>query len=193
MATSNGDGEAGKRIIIKRPVWQPDPQIYEAWARAYVHANYWRVRRVFEYDDAIQECRLIYVKCWRQYEGRVDNAAWFMALYMRAVTNDFNTFARRNQRLALHDAATVEQVDYSNGPLLAVLASASEELREVLRVIAVAPSELLMLMLDGLTRHRPGRRSGHEEAAVSRALCRLARIRNVRDDLLTELRSLLRD
>jgi hypothetical protein len=151
---------------------------------------------LFAYEDAVQECAVIFVNCCRLYEGKVTNGAHFMALFKTAVTNDFNTFALHNRRSELNDAAGatmfVERanIELSNGPLLALLGQASLELRVVLSVIANGPSELLKLMLDWPAIDLRSEVKPAFEAAFSRSLCRLART-NVRSDLLTELRVLL--
>jgi hypothetical protein len=188
MVDANRAGEVGGNVVW-RPVWGPP---FQAWAAVFVERNLWRVDRLFERDDAMQECAIIFIRCCRHYDGRVTNAAWFMSLFMRAVVNNFHTFARRNRRFYLAEAAAVEQAreraafGYSEGPLFTALSRASSELIEVCRVLASAPNELLSLMLSGIG-------SARDEAAVSRVLCRLARVRNVRSDLLSELRALLRE
>jgi hypothetical protein len=168
-----------------QPLWQGP---FEAWSRQFVAKNHWRVAALCEFDDAVQECAVVFARCAKLYYGKVDNAAWFMALYKAAVVNYFNTLAKKNKKAAESSKtappryADGEAVDWSSGPLLALLNQASVELREVLIVIAAAPSELLTLMLAG---------SKSDAAAWSRALCRLARTRRVRNDLLFELRNLL--
>jgi hypothetical protein len=111
-------------------------------------------------EDALQQCGVVFARCLRLYNrrsaqsgwGRVDNAAWFMALFKRALANEFNTLSRnigRSHRAELEAAAEMRQrpgtrVERNPGPLLAGL---SDELRQVLRVLAVAPSEFLQMLL----------------------------------------------
>jgi hypothetical protein len=192
------DGERGRTVIPYkettgfRPVWGGT---FEAWAKNYVNDNLWRVDKLFMFEDALQECALIFVRVARHYEDRIDNPAWLMSLFRIAVVNDFHTLARRNQRIDEAEAAAAELyeegVDHPAGPLMALLNKASAELREVLRVIAVGPSELISLMLDGTAEPRESVEPAANEAAMSRSLCRLARVKNVRSDLLSELRALL--
>ena len=193
MATRDGDSETGQPRLGHNhppPDWRPKWGPHEAWARGFVKTNQWRVDRLLTYEEAVQECALIYVRCCRFYEGKVDNPKWFMALFKRAVERGFHTFSLLNNRqieLCAEDAITRPQIDFSDGPLYAALSKASDELKDVLRVLATAPSELMYLMLDGVEL----RRSKERDAALSRSLCRLARVANIRSDLLIELRTLL--
>jgi hypothetical protein len=177
-----------------RPLWHGP---CEAWAKKFVGKNLWRIGRQFDYDDAVQQCAVTFLKCCRFYKGKVDNDAHFMALFKRAVINDFHTFARHNRQIKQTRAAIVElynahstNIELPDAPLSVAVNQASAELREVFRVIANGPSELVALMLDwpvaGL-RKRPS----SFEPAFSRSLCRLARVHNVRSDLVSELRILL--
>lgn len=192
MATSDGAGGVGN-VRLRRPVWRPAWEPHKAWAMGFVSRNLWRVRRLYEFDDAVQECGVVFVRCRDAYEGKVTDPALFMALYKTAVTNKFHDFAVRNSRSSEAESAVAEAngqclVEYSDGPLFTALSRASDELREVCRVVANAPAGFLVLLLDGVRLHR----SKRDEAALSRALCRLARV-NVRSDLLVELRTILAD
>ena len=193
MAAANGGNAANQLGRPGGPPWTPDWKRHEGWSRNFVKANLWRVRRsVGDHEDCMQECRLIFYKCVDRYQGKVDNPAWFMSLYMRAVHNAFADHATRNEHLAMFvpaDDTIPPPIEQPTGPLLVVLSKASGELKEVLRIAAAAPSELLLLMFGRLGGRR---RSQAEEAAISRSLCRLARTPNLRSDLLTELREILR-
>lgn len=161
---------------------------FENWSRAYVAKNFWRVRSLFgSEEDAVQECAVIFTRCLNYYADKVDNPAWMMALYKRAVANDFHTFALKDQQarsvgtpLADPDATLPEIPDYSAGPLFAQLAvDASGELRQVLTMIANAPAEMLEIIF-----------ASRSEAAINRRLRRICRLPENRD-LLGELRALL--
>jgi hypothetical protein len=169
---------------IFRPRWDGP---CEKFAKAYVASNLWRVRHLLTYDEAVQECAVIFARCCRLYEGKVDNPKWFMALFTRGIKNDFHTLARKNTKLIAGDSAAKKlhdrnAVEASEGPLYSALCHGSDELRQVFAVMAAAPQELLRLML-GFPRR--------DEGAWSRGLCRLARTPRVRSDLISELRLLL--
>jgi hypothetical protein len=97
------------------PKWN-DVHSYRRWAEHFVEKNHWRVTHLFpEKEDALQECAAIFFHCHRKYYGpRVDNAAWFMSLYKRAVINKFNKYAIADQnkyRAIIDDNTTVSAIE----------------------------------------------------------------------------------
>jgi hypothetical protein len=154
-----------------------------------VRRHYWRVAEHFATpEDALAECALIWCRCLRKYEHSVDNPAWFMSLYTRAVSNDFTTYARvATQRRALicyarseDDEVVQDQgaTDDNLGYLLTLLGDASAELRQVLGMLANAPAEVLDSLLDG------------SPADMNKRWCRRAGIKQAAD-LVGELKKLL--
>jgi hypothetical protein len=145
-----------------------------------------------DYEDAVQECAAVFVRCKNLYEGKVDNPKWFMSLLKISIVNEFNTMAKRcgRDRAAETDWVTAQvelldgAVDHNNGGLLAALSEASEELREVLMVVAKAPAELLELLLPGEGEPTP------DDASWSRRLCRICRVGTINEAIVTELREL---
>lgn len=151
-------------------------------------------------EDCIQQCGVVFARCVRVYHrrepsprmgkqpvdkgrGKVNNAAWFMSIYKRALVNEFNMLATRVGRsyraeneFVIQSMNRSEGWDYNPGLLLASLSS---ELREVLQVLAGAPTELLEMLL-------------HEQRDEiwSRRLCRLCRISTPNETIVTELRDL---
>lgn len=142
-------------------------------------------------DDAVQTCAEVFARCLRYSErcgGRIDSPKWFMAIFKRSVANEFNTLAavcgrtrEAEASYAAEEAGRGAGTDYNLGPLYAALAGASEELRQVVRAVAVAPAELLELM-----------QQGADDTSWSRRLCRLCGI-SPREGLVAELRELLED
>lgn len=176
-------GGVGERLTY-RPEWNA---AFEGWSRNFIRRNHWRVAAILEPEEAVQECALVFARCADRYAGKVDNPAWFMSLFQRAVGNHFNNLALSNERAARAAAAIAElpnpnHIEWNNGPLLTALGEASEELRQVLVLALVkAPHELARLMLGG---------PRSDPAAWSRSLCRWARL-PVRNDLIRELKKLL--
>jgi DNA-directed RNA polymerase specialized sigma24 family protein len=172
-----------------QPRW---PGACENYARKFVANNHWRVRAILEPEDALQECAVVFCRCAKLYAGRIDNPAWFMAVFKTALLHYFTSLARINQRQLRVRAAIAEQARLTpayvpaSGPLAAAMAEASAELRQVLEAVVRAPQELLELLLP-----KPGKRSPAAEAAISRSWCRLVRTGTVRDDLIGELKDLL--
>ncbi|MBO0736426.1 MAG: hypothetical protein J2P48_07640 [Alphaproteobacteria bacterium] len=164
---------------------------FQNYARKFVAANHWRVRRVLpEPADALQEAAAIYARC-RAYYPHVDRRPWMMAIFKRALVNDFTSLARKDRQMQELDAALAVRhqtapLEWPAGPLAVDLARASPELRAVLALICDGPQALREMLLPdyrGANRRSP--------ATVSRSWCRLARVGRVRDDLLAELQSLL--
>jgi hypothetical protein len=116
-----------------------------------------------------------------------------MSIYKKALAREFHTRASNTRR----DIETEQEygleharrsnVDYNVGTITSALAEASDELREVMGVIANAPAEFLKILLDD------GREDNEvcDDATWSRRLCRLARLNTISETLVTELRVLL--
>lgn len=137
------------RVKFEKPVVRFEwGGAFEGWARNWVYKNFWRVRELFgDHDDALQECALIFVRCCRTYEGKVDNPAWMMSLYKRAVINDWHTFAERDGRIRSVPAPDpTDDIDHNAGILATAIGEASTELRQVLGVLAIAPAEFLSIL-----------------------------------------------
>jgi hypothetical protein len=166
---------------------------FEAYAYKFSAAQHWRVKHVLDDpDDALQECAVIFCKICRVYGDAVDNPRWLMALFKRALARHFHSLARVNKRRAANlaaarDLAAAGPASEEPAHLRMLLSRASVELQEVLRTIDIAPRDLLDLLLPmKQTRFTPA-----SEQRISRSWCRLARVGNVREDLVTELRGLL--
>ena len=164
---------------------------FERYARKFIAKNHWRVRHVQpDFEDALQEAALEFLTLLKIVGSEVDSPRWLMALYKKHLAYAFLDLARKHQRhqAALEAAREVQLLEPpAEGYLHYKLAGASRELSEVLRVIAVAPRELLDLLLP-----MPNYRfSAANEARISRSWSRLAKVTQVREDLVAELRGLL--
>ena len=126
--------------------------VFEGWTRNYVNKNFWRVANYFgTHEDAMQECALIFARCADRYAGRVDNLSWFMSLYQTSVQNEWNTFSVKDtnmRKLAMSSTEVrmslyQDDLEDSFGPAAAHAASAIDEIKLVLCLIANAPSEII--------------------------------------------------
>lgn len=155
--------------------------IFENYARKYVRKNLWRIKAALgSEEDAMQQAALVFARCVRSYEMRVDNPAWFMSLYKVALMNDFNSFAIVDGRIRnLVAPPDAELIEHETGSIYASLCQASVELQTVLSMIAKAPSEMLAILL------HPA-----DSEVMSRRLARWAGIKT-RHNLVDELRDLL--
>jgi len=76
----------------------PQWRIVERYAQRWAATKHWRVKLICDdVDDALGECMFVYAKCARIYTGKVDNPAWFMALYKRALANYWVYLQRHNR------------------------------------------------------------------------------------------------
>lgn len=120
------------------------------YATNYVLKHHWRVSRIMEIEDAKQESYVVFLKVKRAYGSKVDNGAWFMSLYKRALTNRFNDLSDKNTNLSVEcfnvqmsDAKTLD-----SGILKIVMEEAPEEIKGVLSLFLDAPKELLDLAVE---------------------------------------------
>lgn len=146
-----------------RPAW---PGTFEKWATGFVKRNHWRVQNyVGGEDDALQECGIVFARCSNKYGDVVDNDAWFMSLYMRAVSNYWCRLAERDGQVRQltpfsvddnvpeHDIdrvqywQTVRAVVVNEGPFRVTLVEASRELSHFMRSIIRAPTDVLEFVL----------------------------------------------
>jgi hypothetical protein len=119
--------------------------------------------------------------------GIVTEARHWMAIFKSSLSREFHTFAYEARAYAEAQRQWGEEelkrggeVDYNEGGLATILAGASQELREVMGVVAGAPTELLKLLLEEA-----------DDQTWSRRLCRLGRISTMNEGIVTELRNLL--
>jgi len=129
--------------------------VVEDWTNKFVAKNLWRITRWGAFEDAVQQCAVIFVNCNNLYGSTVDNLRWFMALYKISVRRHFHSLALRNAKRrnaeAVYAAENPEQTASLSNVLTAQL-SMSPELEAVIRIIADAPREILEALLeDGRT------------------------------------------
>lgn len=93
---------AGDRMTYE-PRWDDGMARY---AKRWVARHHHRVRPLCpEREDALQECLVVFAKCARLYAGKIDNPAWFMAVYKTALARYWCDLERHSRRLAQGDAA----------------------------------------------------------------------------------------
>lgn len=133
-------------------------------------------------DDAMQEARIVFLRCARKYANEVDNAAWFMSLYKRSLSARFADLATSDTRyrstgalmsdLYDDDAQPVEPIGElcNEGELAVMVERAPSEVREVLALLLNAPTEILELA--SLAWRSRGRKSAFGNAMLNRLLGR---------------------
>ena len=166
--------------------------VFEKTARKFIAEHHWRIRHIQpEFADALQECALEFTQLCKITGDAIDDPRWFMAAFLRHLQWAFTDMARKNRRYVatlaaardrqLTSAAEESELHDTN------LVGASRELRLVLEAIAMAPRDLLDLMLPA----PQYRFSADAERRISRSWCRLARVGTVNETLFAELKGLL--
>lgn len=160
--------------------------VFEAYTASYVHKNLWRLRRTCDEDDAMQEARIVFLRCARQYKDAVDNAAWFMSLYKRSLAARFADLATKDGHVRSVGELMCDVIDdteggvmlepigetANEGELAVLVAQAPSEVREVLALLLNAPIEIMELAA-GAWRSK-GRKSAFGNAMLNMLLGRPA-------------------
>lgn len=174
-------------IHQRKAAWKWEGSAHKAWAAKYVSKNAWRVRWFMDYEDCMQTAAWIFAECVDTYGAKVDNPAWMMSLFQRMLSNEFHTLATKctQERTAEKDFVEIAKedqtdVEHETASLSVALKQVSEELGDVLRVIANAPSEFLDVFL-----------MESSDEGWSRRLCRLAKTKKLNDGIVSELRDLV--
>ncbi len=137
-----------------RLAWSPcwDGKVL-AWTKWYINENKWRCDRIHAFEDLLQDYWIIFNKICERYPRVVDEKH-FMALYVRAVSNQMNDRSLYTKRKREIHQDTVEDVsdlytgrigEVSNaGYATLLLDEAPEELKIALRLIEQCPRVLRM-------------------------------------------------
>lgn len=130
---------------MKRPlVLEAWPGIWEKWARGYCRRNLWRVNHSLgSMEDAMAECTVLFVDCQRRYGRTVNAAPQFMYLYQMMVKSRFNKLSNKDTAARNLDACVMTEATPETLTTGVQWREATDELREVLRVLYEAPSETL--------------------------------------------------
>lgn len=171
-----------KRVKLRSrlPHWKGTG--FEGWAQNWVRKNYWRVSNYFpDKQDALQECALLFYKVRAQYAASVKDPAHLMALYKTTVIRAWILYSGKDHLLKYPQPLAEKHIlgqDYNYGELYYSLKNASAELRQVLQVLADAPTEALQVMFAQDTL-----------AVMNRRILRMCGLRS-RKNILKELREL---
>ena len=174
-----------QRIRIEPTIRYQWKGVFENYAKAYIARNLWRVRTACgDSEDALQEAAFTFVCVVRKYGDVVDNPAWMMALYKRALENAFIDMANKDTKLRNLPAETIDtQTDCNGGMLASAIAEGSDELRKFLSVIADAPSDFLSILLTGF--------GEVDDEILNRRIHRLLGIKHSAVNVVAELRAIV--
>lgn len=173
------------------PKWEG---VFESYTASYVLKNLWRVQRTCDFEDAMQEARIVFLDCSRRYGATVDNAAWFMALYKRALASQFHNLSsidtRHKQFAVLSDVTREDQPDPepigsldNEGALVLLIRQAPDEVRAVLSLMLNAPVEVVDMISAAM-------RVPQKARACSLRLCKMLGL-PPQDSLLSQVREYL--
>ncbi|MCK5605898.1 hypothetical protein KAR91_28635, partial [Candidatus Pacearchaeota archaeon] len=65
-----------------------------------INRSYWRFHNVMEYEDVLQEAKMLFVELSQRYAGVVNTPQWFMSLFKQSFVNrlhNFSTIATKYQ------------------------------------------------------------------------------------------------
>lgn len=76
----------------------PYEGVVEGYSKKYIKENLWRIRKVHEFEDALQESYIVYDRVRTKYEDVAVNEAHFMALYKASLHNWLMTEVKKSMR-----------------------------------------------------------------------------------------------
>lgn len=127
-----------KRVL---PLWQPVWSApIEAWTAKQAKQHKWRFDPADDFDDIMQECRLLFFKLGKKYP--LCNERHFFALYRTSLFRMFHDKARLRQRsvsmadVTLDDLSeSVESPTPNTGYINVILQEMPDELKSVLEAL----------------------------------------------------------
>ena len=154
--------------------------VIEGYVVNYLKKNTWRIARTHDYDDAMQECHLVFLRCASSYPV-LDTPQHFMALFKTTLKNEFIDLAHKAtlaRNCILESSDTDEDVNAfcrdligetnNAGYLATMVRQAPVEVVMVLNLFLNAPQEVLALAMD--VWRRRGKLSADGDKAVAQML-----------------------
>lgn len=128
--------------------WSPKWEGHiRGWATNFIRKNQWRCDRLHDFDDLLQDAYLVFLKIQERYP-RVVHPPHFMALYKRALSNQFHDMSRlrRKLRTAFVDTCAETALEHhTEAPdtyLEAIIAEAPEAAKLAIKLIMDRPDLL---------------------------------------------------
>jgi len=137
----------------------------ELWTSAQIRRNLWRFDKIYEFEDVMQEARILFFKIQKKY-SHITEPAHFYTLFRTSLKRMIIDKARKRRRSIVYDPATsAEEIfagmtEYNSGHLALILEELPSELKIVLRALTTGR---LRLKLD-----RPTKKLRHRENANMR-------------------------
>jgi DNA-directed RNA polymerase specialized sigma24 family protein len=154
----------------------------EGYVVNFLHKNLWRVSRTHDFDDAMHEAYLVFLRTASKYPD-LDTPQHFMALFKTSWMNEFHdlstkaTEARRLVTEALFGGEDSDGEEYrrdvigdldNDGSLAVMVRQAPKEVLLVLNLFLNAPQELLELAMT--TWRKNGKYRADGDKAVAKML-----------------------
>lgn len=156
----------------KEPIYFPEfPGPIEGYVKNFLKSNFWRVEASMEYQDALQEAILVFLKLHAKY-GAVDTPQHFMALYKTSLHNHFTDLSRIDSRW--RDLAVEAPEDSEDGESLSdrigevenagtlriLIRQAPAEIKTILALLIKAPTEFSSMAISASGRIRAAKLLG---------------------------------
>ena len=130
----------------KVPFYPRFTNAFEGHAHNVVRKMYPRLMLEHEFDDLLQEAWVVFLHCRSRYAGKVDNPAWFMALFSRALHNRFIDLQRHLFAYIPIDELSDDDEPMTNidaGYCWRVLQELPGDMRELLQVLGLGDVTVL--------------------------------------------------
>lgn len=164
-----------KKVRLQKRTLRFRPQFkgpIEGYLVNTINRNYWRVEKVMSREDLYQDGVMIFCLVRTRYARIVDNPAWFMSLYKRALNNHIHDVARVQRKLSEQDALP-DQIESTTDSIEAaevagLFEQAPPEVAEIVRLFLYAPVEVWQVLSKAWNAR--GNRAKKGKETIARAL-----------------------
>lgn len=124
---------------------------FEGHAFNVVKRLYPRLAAEHEFSDLFQEAALVFLICRDRYKEKVDNPAWFMALFSRALHNRFVDLQRKSfAYISIDEMMEADEpaTEIDAGYCWRVLQELPEDMKELLAALGLGDVSVLPALTD---------------------------------------------
>ena len=174
---------------------------FEGWSFNFLKKNFWKVKHVMEWEDAMQELKVIFYHCREYYGNKITGPRHLMSLFQVSANNwlidkaayekDSKYKLYIDKRVDVYDMFYNINVSESSnyrisetdnfGVALSSIMHAPLEVKESLLVILQAPIEVLGVVSTAI-------RTGKKYNAANKALCEFCGVDSKECDLVKCIR-----
>ena len=136
----------------------------EGYTKNFIRSNLWKVDKLYDYDDILQEAREQFLRTIKRMEANGDtikNEKHMMALYKTSFSRHFITLCNRTTKVSVEknmsgftaddDALDFESLigsDENNGYLECLIDQAPKEVKQVFNLLLNTPAEVLDIAIN---------------------------------------------